>query len=714
MIANNLLLNIKAPTRRFAVGGAAVVIVFTATWLVAGQPIPLYTMADLGKIGYLRSEENQPNTQRFRINDSGFIVGTSVTAHGQQAVYAEVRDGRYSPIAALPVSMDGAGTPIAISAANAVNIENDVVGWEEQAGQRYATLWTRDADGRWSMKHLQMKAPYTSSMAWDINDRQEIVGSLNVDGVNYAAYWHEPSSEPDILGVVDGNNTRGTPEPLIGSALAINNEGVIAGVTGTDTFIKRPSELHITRAHSVGGKGYLPYFNAVDINAAGVVAANAVAPANRYEFSTYTPDTPWVWSRAQGLHELIANADTSAWATSINDAQFLIGHKAEVPGIAPLGFSNRSPFMYHLEGNDAELAEWQAFDLRSQLPALPEGWEFHKASSISNNGRIAVMAKKYDDWHLYVLNPAVADLAVDISPIQPALWTPDATARAQLAASLSPQVSASTLSVAALRIHNLGPTKAQNIVITGSFDTVVTIDAIENSVVSTNNESISSYCLSAGERKGRSTLTCHIGQLAADDFADIVVKFSAQRPGEYQLEAQVTSTTSDVLNHRNNRQTARFNVLGLGNGTTALATQKEAATKSAAATVTVNQPDHAQPAPTKHDLLALADVNVAAEFTPTPTEQPTGPPPLALEGAGALAGNAIQTTHAKPLSNPFAPPPLTVEGPGGQAVSANNNQAGGCSLGAPGQHDSSLPFLLLAAGGYWIRMRRRTSVSAQP
>lgn len=148
------------------------------------------------------------------INDAGQIAGYTVGMYSRQAML-----WRGGTATALPAVGGDYGGAISI------NASGDAVGESSTAGNQasHATLWTNG-----SAIDLGTLGGGLSSIAWDINDRGDIVGNSTISddySISRAVLWKNHVAYD--LGTFGGADSSSS------SAAAINNRGQIVGLSRT-------------------------------------------------------------------------------------------------------------------------------------------------------------------------------------------------------------------------------------------------------------------------------------------------------------------------------------------------------------------------------------------------------------------------------------------------------------------------------------------------
>jgi probable HAF family extracellular repeat protein len=201
------------------------------------------------------------------ISDQGVVVGRGQADSDMAFIWTE--EGGIRPIDGLPEP---------VSSANAINNRGQIVGCCGTEGfnaTRAAFLWDDDS-GAQLLPLLGSDPAETSSDAWDINDRGDIVGGVFSEAgpPQYAVLWH--NGEATDLGNLGVD---------IAWASAINDSGVIVGFSyAQDAFGDSEGHAFVwDEEHGMRDLNQLidPPFsvelsNAVDINNDGWILATSL------------------------------------------------------------------------------------------------------------------------------------------------------------------------------------------------------------------------------------------------------------------------------------------------------------------------------------------------------------------------------------------------------------------------------------------------------
>jgi probable HAF family extracellular repeat protein len=302
-----------------------------AVAMAASAATPVYSMTDLGSLGYGVSDG-------FGINAAGEVVGRSYLN-----VVFTFRCGRHTcrftqndPFSWANGSMADLGTlnPRAMSEATAVNKSGDVVGGSNGEailvhngkindlgpGTVYGINDFSEIVGNTSQHAFLIKggttttlpdlSSYGFSSASGINNNHQIVGSSDTaSGYSHAVMWQNGTITD--LGTLGGTQS---------AAYAINNLGQVVGWAHTASEATHVFLWSAGRMTDLGTFGLDPVANA--INNHGVIVGQSGNGA-------------WVWSNGsfQNLNNLIpANSGfTLDNATAINDTGQIVanGHNAQ-------------------------------------------------------------------------------------------------------------------------------------------------------------------------------------------------------------------------------------------------------------------------------------------------------------------------------------------------------------------------------------------------
>jgi|GEM_PF-2941615 len=496
---------------------------------------PQYTVTDLGAVGYLAEEYNFSQAQLFRVNDNGFVVGTSAEGIVAKAV---VRTPAGAGFTTLP---DGGG-----SAANAINVLNVVAGWSHVNHLPIATIWQQDSLGAWIAQILRLPEGYTKSAAWDINDSGVIAGTVENDTGKYAVYWPAAGQDPVFVG---GGNA------LFGEAFAVNNLGRVVGVAGRNVWgsinqsyywdigsVSRVIVPNITGPLGTGASSW----GAADINEQNVIVGGADAKVTS-RYRTWDQTEPFAWSATDGT-QLIGNiTSNNTWALAINDAGYVVGEQQlVVSNVPPTEPKNRSPLVYRQEMDAQGVTAWKQYDLSTQIPVADQpNWWFYSATGISGVGRIVGMGSVAiaGGWerHAYMLTPAVSDLSISQTVVA-------ATAAAKPRSKLSARVATGSAlpqdTQIKLRVLNQGPLVATNVLVQTELPAGVSVDSTTAGAGS---------CVSTPAANGPTAVRCSFASLPVGSVGNVTLALSAAVAGEFEITSTVSATELDTLNEKNNR-----------------------------------------------------------------------------------------------------------------------------------------------------------------
>lgn len=210
---------------------------------------------------------------------------------------------------------------------------------------------------RWSAANRLTVLPrppgFDLSYAFDINERNVIVGSVtDGGGINYATRW-DSANRPTVLGTLGG--VRGA------IAMYTNERGDIAGMLDGGTPEARAFLWSPARGVATPG----PNAVVVGLNEAGEIAGRIISPdgANR----------AFLYSRARGLVDLHPAALAVSEINSLNDAGVSVG-------VAWASQGERRAYRWSRTG--------AAVDLNTRLLNPPAGLTLASALAIAANGDI--------------------------------------------------------------------------------------------------------------------------------------------------------------------------------------------------------------------------------------------------------------------------------------------------------------------------------------
>jgi len=501
---------------------------------LAAATTPQYTVTDLGAIGYLAEEYNFSQAQLFRVNDNGFVAGTSAVSTASRAV---VREPGAAGFTFLP---DGGA-----SAANAINVTNVIAGWSHVNHLPIATVWQQDSGGIWLAQTLRLPEGYTKSAAWDINDNGMIAGTVENDTGKYAVYWPAVAQDPVFVG---GGNA------LFGEAFAVNNLGRIVGVAGRNVWgsinqsyywdigsAKMDIVPNISGPLGTGASSW----GATDINEQNVIVGGANAKVTSGHF-TWDQTEPYAWSATDGTQLIGTITSNNTWALAVNDAGYVVGEQQRVLSNAPANDpKNRSPLVYRQEMDAQGVTTWKQYDLSTQIPLADQpNWWFYSATGISSVGRIVGVGSLAVSGglarHAYMLTPAVSDLSISQTVVAPAPSAKSRVARSKVSARA---VSAQDTQIK-LRVLNQGPLVATNVLVKTELPVGLSVDS------TTAGEG---SCVSTPTANGPTAVRCTFASLPVGSAGNVTLAVSAVAAGEFEITSTASATELDTLNDKNNR-----------------------------------------------------------------------------------------------------------------------------------------------------------------
>ncbi|RSM62071.1 hypothetical protein DMH04_53105 [Kibdelosporangium aridum] len=164
-----------------------------------------------GAISELPTPQGQFSCTAYAINDTGGIVGNC--ANG---AFRWANDGTIIPLPPVPGGLS--------AVVQAVNADGTSVGWSADNQYRYPVTWSPTGIA-WRLSGLP-------GSAWDINDKGQVAGQIEVaDGAPYTKYyavrWETDGTMRNLGGAP------GATKPN-GRAAAINEDGTAVGDVTTD------------------------------------------------------------------------------------------------------------------------------------------------------------------------------------------------------------------------------------------------------------------------------------------------------------------------------------------------------------------------------------------------------------------------------------------------------------------------------------------------
>jgi probable HAF family extracellular repeat protein len=259
-------------------------------------------VTDLGTLGGLTS-------QAVAINDTGQVVGTSLTADGSTHAFLWS-----AAVGMLDLGTLGGSN----SQAAAVNALGHVAGSADMPdGSTHAFLWTA-ATGMIDLGTLGG----LNSHAVAMNDDDQVVGNSDVEnGHTHAFSWTLEGGIVD-LGTFGGND--------FSQAAAVNGAGQVVGRASVPDGQANQGAFLWTAA---GGLTYLGSLGprgsfAVDINESGQVAGSSII------FNT----NAFLWTTSGGIMNLGTLGNAYSVATAINNAGQIVGYSPSGGGISDHAF----------------------------------------------------------------------------------------------------------------------------------------------------------------------------------------------------------------------------------------------------------------------------------------------------------------------------------------------------------------------------------------
>lgn len=246
----------------------------------------------------------------FAVNNSGQVVGSSLTAGGQEShAFLWTRPGTVQDLGTL-----GTGTSIA----RAINNNGEVVG---SYGQLQAFFWTQSG-GMQDLRNLTKKeCPLCEITPFGINDSGIVVGDLLLSPADshYAFVLNARSGSSLKLGDLGGGRNG-----INSQAIAVNRSGQVVGAAGTPS-----GAFHAFLWTLSGGMqdlGVLPGYT--DSGALGISNSGQVVGMS---YSTITGNyRAFLWTPSGGMQDLGTLGGENSGAVGINDAGEVAGY-SEIP-----------------------------------------------------------------------------------------------------------------------------------------------------------------------------------------------------------------------------------------------------------------------------------------------------------------------------------------------------------------------------------------------
>lgn len=313
----------------------------------------VYTAQAIGAVGSA--------TAVFGVSDTGVVVGYADNGTGPRAI--EWQNGT---VTTLP---EVAGTKR--SFAYAVSPNGEWIVGDDFAPRSVPVVWH---DGAVTV----LPSLTGSATPSGVNDFGVVVGRSNTprcvdEGYcPHAVYWGRLHVIHD-LGTLPGNRFSG--------ANAINDDGVIVGVSSSRSGVTRPAVWRHRRIHelpTLGHVGDTSRDDAVDINSTGTICG--IVKATRRHWHAV------IW-RDHRIHDLGAPRHASSFCSQINDNGAIIG----------VAYRN----------DTSHAIRWTPAHILEHLTALviTPGWRLHTGDAINNHGWLAGTGDLNGTERAYLLRP---------------------------------------------------------------------------------------------------------------------------------------------------------------------------------------------------------------------------------------------------------------------------------------------------------------------
>jgi probable HAF family extracellular repeat protein len=253
-------------------------------------------------------------------------------------------------------------------AVSRINNAGQVVGWSENVeGDLHAFRYTEGV----GMKDLGTLGGW-HSRAYDINERGSVVGRSRFTDQSYHAFVFR-----DDMGLVDLGP---------GTAVAINNRGIIAGVNELFEpllFMQEGSGYRRVPVTHLGG-----YNGVGSINDSNVIVGGTYLPETRREFA-------WVATEAAGVTDLNDLIDPAGgwrllYATAINNAGQIVG----------AGVHEGREMAFRLDPNPTLTISRSGADVVVGWPSGPTGFVLQHSSTLQPGNWNDVSQPAYDDGRM--------------------------------------------------------------------------------------------------------------------------------------------------------------------------------------------------------------------------------------------------------------------------------------------------------------------------
>lgn len=246
----------------------------------------------------------------YDVNDHGIVVGESSTADGTTKAFIWTRNEKIRPL--------DSGQESFYSVAFAINNRDQIVGTVEAENGAHAVMWEDD-----EMRILRRLPGEGYVQPLDVNDHGDVVGQIQTragsieSAASHAFYFRRALSANNLTGFKLLSHYSGS------AAVAVNNQGEAAGYVMTDKEDVRASRFSRADDYSILEDGNALFSSVSDINEQGDMCGSVIA--------AYTSDeaaTLWHDGRMFDLNEVTEKP--SDWhlvqATGINGKGQIAGY----------------------------------------------------------------------------------------------------------------------------------------------------------------------------------------------------------------------------------------------------------------------------------------------------------------------------------------------------------------------------------------------------